>query len=201
MRPHYFLDPLPQSIHANGQDIRINSDFRAVLCFYRLTGEDPEEHLIEALTALFDDDIPEITEELTEALEVFVNGGAAEKKKGLAKSLLGLNNNKPFDFMADDRLIWSAFFYAYKINLRSIPYLHWWDFLQLMEELPDSVRLEKVIHYRTIDTNGPGVGKEQKKVYDALQRHYKLTEQKKSPEDELIAEALRQGKDPAQFLK
>jgi hypothetical protein len=200
---HYFLDALPQSIIADGQEVRINTDFRAILRYDRLTREDPEdpERVAEALSELFPDDVPTITEDLIGALEAFIGGGEGEKKPGPSKKLLGVNNNRPFDFIIDDRLIWSAFFVAFRINLREIDYLHWWDFLELMNELPESVRFEKIIHYRTIDTKAPGVSKEQKKVYDALQKHYKIAERVKTPQDLKIEEALRNGLDPAQFLE
>lgn len=199
---HYFLEPLPQSLNINGQEVPINTDFRAVLKYDYILQQDTGngEKLIEALIIMFGDILPDDLNAVLEELTIFIQGGIKEERSHKpSKKILGVNNNKAFDFFVDDRLIWSAFFYTYKIDLRNVKYLHWWDFLELLEELPDNVRISKIMQYRTIDTKSPHIGKEQKAIYEALQRHYKLTE-KKSAEDDLINEALRQGKDPAHFI-
>lgn len=198
---HYFMDELPQSLIINGSEIPINTDFRAVIKFDHLVKEDTGDgvKLAEALYIIFGT-VPEDIDVALDELTDFITGGDIEEKPYKpSKKVLGINSAKAIDYYADDRMIWSAFYSAYRINLRTIDYLHWWDFVELLKELPETARIERVVHYRTVDTKSPRIGKEQKAVYEALQRYYKLTEHR-SAEDELIAEALRQGKDPAQII-
>lgn len=196
-RCHFIINELPDYIYTGAQKIPINTDFRVLLHYHRLVSEDSGsgEHVLAALSMLFKDDLPDDLETAIEGINFFVAGGKEEKRQGPPKKLLGINNNIPFDFDEDDRLIWSAFYRAYGINLRTIDYMHWWEFLELLEELPDDVRLEKVIHYRTVDTNNPKISKDQKKLLQGMQNAYKI-KKKKTQEDEDFAKALREGKDP-----
>lgn len=203
MTSHYFLDPLPESITVDGLEVPLNTDFRAVLRYDRLIQEDPGtgENIIPAFQEIFPE-IPATSsiKELLEALGDFVSGGERnESEHRPSKKVLGVNSNKAMDFYIDDRRIWTAFYRTYRIDLRTIEYLHWWDFLELLEELPEDVRLEKVIHYRTVDTKSSRVGREEKKVLEAMQRYYKIRN-RKSKEEELLTEALRNGADISQFL-
>lgn len=192
---NFLTDPLPNHIVVNEREVRLNTDFRFFIEYYRLISSDSGdgENLTQALETILPDGVPADITDAIEPINEFIRGGKVEKQ-GPPKKLLGLNNNLPFDFDEDDRLIWSAFYKAYRINLHEAR-LHWWEFLELLEELPEECRLEKVIHYRTIDLNNPKLGKEQKNIYRAMQNTYKI-KPKKTQEDEDFERALREGKDP-----
>lgn len=193
---NFLMDKLPDHIIIDGRKYPINADFRAVILYSRLISEDSGagENLGEAMSVLFRGECPPRTEEAIQAINLYVAGGRT-RKQGPSKKLLGLNEDLPFDFEEDDRLIWSAFFCTYRINLRTIEFLHWWEFLELLEELPEDCRLERTIHYRTVDVNNPKLGKDQKTVLKAIQNSVKIRP-KRTQEYEDFTQALREGRDP-----
>ena len=40
---------------------------------------------------------------------------------------------------------------AYGINLATVAFLHWWEFLALLEGLPESTAMAQVMQWRTMD--------------------------------------------------
>ncbi|MCI7629473.1 MAG: bacteriophage Gp15 family protein [Ruminococcus sp.] len=57
-----------------------------------------------------------------------------------------------FSWSFDSAYVLGAFQQCYQINLRTIPFLHWYHFLALFEALPDDTPLKKRIGYRSINT-------------------------------------------------
>lgn len=143
--------------------------------------------------------LPDNLSEAVERLNWFIRCGEVEKKQRPSSRLLGVNHEKPMDYSLDARLIWSAFRRVYQMDLRQISYLHWWDFQAMLEELPEDVRLNRVIRYRTIDTRNKRLSKEERELYESLQRYYRIREVP-TERQEKIAEALRNGQDPAPYL-
>lgn len=190
----------PETLVINGVEYPIKTDFRAVLRCNSLLMDDAGDGsaLEEALIFMFGC-VPENVLEAVSKLSWFLRCGEEKKKNRPSNNLLGMNNEKPMDYEEDEILIWSAFRQVYQIDLRTVPYLHWWDFQAMLDELPDSVRLNKVIRYRTIDTKNKNLSKEERTIYGAMQRYYRIRE-KRSDMDEKLAEALRNGKDPAPYL-
>ena len=112
---------------------------------------------------------------------------------------MGINNDKPMDYEIDSRLIWAAFRRVYGVDLRAVEYLHWWDFQEMLAELPDDVRLSRIVDIRTKDTNHKRLSKEERTLYRALQRYYKIKDAP-TEKQEKLAEALRNGEDPTPYL-
>lgn len=191
----------PEMLRIGGGEWPVRTDFRDVLRYDQILKEDPgdgsrlEEALRFMLGMLPDDVIGAI-----EQLNWFIQCGSVEGKKHKpSPKLLGVNCEKPMDYALDARLIWSAFRRVYQMDLRQTEYLHWWDFQAMLEELPEDVCLNRIIRYRTIDTRNKNLSREERELYEALQRYYRIREVP-TERQERIAEALRKGEDPAPYL-
>ena len=201
---HYLLDPLPTSLNINGVEYPIQSDFRAVLFYDRIlrqgdhSRDDNAAATIAAITYLLGS-VPDNAEETVTQIDWFISCGITDHKHKPSNQLLGINNEKPIDWKYDSRLIWSAFRRVYGVDLREVKYLHWWDFNEMLAELPEDVRLNRIIEIRTKSLADKNLNKEQKNLYKALQGYYRITEPK-SEREEKIAEALKRGEDPAPYL-
>lgn len=197
---NYLLELPPTSLFIDGVEYPIQTDFRTVLRYDRIIREERADgtELDDALKLMYGG-IPVNVVDAMMQLNWFIRGGEEEKKSGPSRQILGINNEKPMDYAVDSRLIWSAFMRIYGIDLRKIEYLHWWEFLDMLEELPEDVRLNKIIRYRTIDTKNKNLSKDERSLYTALQKYYRIRE-KPSEREEQLMEALRNGEDPTPYL-
>lgn len=197
---NYILDPPPRSLIIDGTDYPIETDFRAVLNYNRIIRESREDgsELLEALQLMFGC-IPENVAEAVLQLNWFVQGGEQDKRRRPSNKLLGINSDTPMDYDTDSRLIWAAFRRVYAIDLRTVEYIHWWDFLEMLSELPEDIRLNRIIEIRTKDTGNKKLSRDERTLYKALQRYYKIREPMTERQEKLI-EALRNGEDPAPYL-
>ena len=191
---------LPTSVEIVGELYAIKTDFRDILRYDELIrGQNDENVVLKAIRMLLGDDILQRSnisvDMVVDAVGWFVQRGESEQKNTLPRASLGLNNAIPMDFIKDAALIYTAFLQTYKIDLYDISYLHWWKFNWMLEDISSVCRLSKVIEYRTIDTKNKNLSKEQKKVYTALQRYFRIQE-KRTQEDEAIVQALLEGRDP-----
>lgn len=191
----------PETLRIGGKEYPVRTDFRDVLQYDRILKADPGDgsRLEEALRFMLGV-LPDDAARAVDQLNWFVRCGDGEEKRYRpSPKLLGVNCEKPMDYGLDARLIWSAFRRVYQIDLRQTGYLHWWDFQAMLEELPEDVRLNRVIRYRTIDTRNRNLSREERALYEALQRYYRIREVP-TERQERIAEALRNGEDPAPYL-
>lgn len=58
---------------------------------------------------------------------------------------------RAYDFEQDAGRIYAAFLQTYGINLATVEFLHWWEFLALLEGLPESTAMAQVMQWRTMD--------------------------------------------------
>lgn len=191
----------PETLRIGGKEYPVRTDFRDVLQYDRILKADPGDgsRLEEALRFMLGV-LPDDAARAVDQLNWFVRCGDGEEKRYRpSPKLLGVNCEKPMDYGLDARLIWSAFRRVYQIDLRQTGYLHWWNFQAMLEELPEDVRLNRVIRYRTIDTRNRNLSREERVLYEALQRYYRIREVP-TERQERIAEALRNGEDPAPYL-
>lgn len=197
---NYILDPPPISLIINGMDYPIETDFRAVLNYNRIIRESREDgsELLEALRLMYEC-MPDNIMGAVLQLNWFVQGGEEEKRHRPSNKLLGVNSDTPMDYDTDSRLIWAAFRRVYGIDLRTVEYIHWWDFLEMLSELPEDIRLNRIIEIRTKDTANRHLSREERTLYKALQRYYKIREPMTEKQEKLM-EALRNGEDPTPYL-
>lgn len=202
---NFLTDPLPESLHIHGVEYPIDTDFRAILHYDEelRNAEESMEDIRRCLKLVFADRPPLDLEEAAGQMAWFVRGGKTEEKRHKpSKRILEINSNTPFDFHEDGELIYSAFRRndVYGLDLRSVPYLHWWEFLAMVNDLPEDVQLSRVILYRTIDTGNKDLDKKQADYYRAMQRYYRL-ENKKIERNEELIQALKEGRDISKLLE
>lgn len=78
-----------------------------------------------------------------------------------------------FSFAWDYPYIHAAFLQAYRIDIASIDYLHWWTFLGLFQALPADTELKKRMAYRATDLTDIQ-SKEERKRIEKIQREIAL---------------------------
>lgn len=204
-RMNFLIDELPKTITVNGVEYPIETDFRTILRYNEQlehTKENDVQGIIRCIKLLFTKEIPEDILGAIREINWFIKCGKEETKKNRpSNKLLGINSNQPFDFRIDGEMIYSAFRRndVYGIDLLEIPYLHWWKFIAMLDDLPGDTRLHRIIDYRTIDTTNKHLSKEERDVYSALQRYYKIQKAKEQKNEELV-KALLEGRDPAPYL-
>lgn len=198
----FLTESLPTSLTINGVEYPINTDFRAVLRYNEMLKGNTEDvdYMIECMRCIYQE-IPGDIAAALERLNWFMQCGKAEKKHRPSNKVLGINSNLPFDFDEDGELIYSAFRRndVYGIDLLKIEYLHWWEFMAMLNDIPSDTYLSRVMEYRTIDTTNNNLSKDQKSFYKAMQRYHKIQFVKKQRNEELI-QALKEGRDPTPYL-
>lgn len=201
----FLTDPLPHSLNIHGVEYPIDTDFRTILRYDEdlQKADESLENIARCLKRVFVTELPPDPEETVQQMLWFIRGGKTEEERHKpSKRILGINSNTPFDFHEDGEMIYSAFRRndVYGLDLRSVPYLHWWEFLALVNDLPEDVQLSRVILYRTIDTGNKDLDKKQADYYRAMQRYYKLENRQIERNEELI-QALKEGRDVTPYLE
>lgn len=122
------VDQLPISLMVNGQEYRINADFRNCLKII-LAFEDAELAGVEKSMVLYNNLFVEKPDDMVEALKQgsqFLNAGRDEEEQ---------TGPRVFSWNKDANLIYAAFQQTHGIDLESVPYLHWWKFIALFMDL------------------------------------------------------------------
>ncbi len=166
------IDLLPKEVDIEGEDYKINSDFRTSILFELLMQDNSiseEDKIIQALELYY----PILPKDLNKAIEKilwFYRCGKDEvenKNKGTGKS----TNVYSYDY--DDDYIYSAFLDQYGVDLQDVEYLHWWKFKAMFKALKEDNEIVKIMGYRAMDVNKIK-DKEQKAHYTKMQELYKI---------------------------
>lgn len=143
---------IPTSVTIDGEEygIRNNGDFRVILdCFRALEDVelDARERLLAALIIFYEDfnsieDIlfKEDIEEFVSKMYTFFNCG--QQNVGTTA------NRKLIDWEQDEQLICSAVNKVANMEIRSVPYIHWWTFMGYYTAIGDSP-ISTIIHIRS----------------------------------------------------
>lgn len=148
----------------------IRPSFRNMLQFdIALQRQDfTQSQKISAGLALLYKTLPQDTAAAVQGLVWFYNGGASTGGEGGGEG----SGTRNFCFEQDARLIYAAFYATYGISLSTVDFLHWWEFLALLEGLPETTLFAQVINYRSADLRG--MGKSQAEFYRRMRAKYKL---------------------------
>ncbi len=125
------FSPLKTTLNISGKEFSIKTDFRIWLGL--MYGE------VSTLD-IFEDKIPANTEEAVKAMTDFINGNSEDKGES--------ESERSIDFIIDADFIYGAFLQAYNIDLASITYLHYHQFIALLKAIPESTTLSQIIGYR-----------------------------------------------------
>ena len=130
-------DRLPQGVEVDGKFYKLDFDFRKVFQMIEILDRDdmlPEAKAYKALSCLCKR--PKNAEKVLEAVKALLF--KAPRKKG---------GQRVTDFIQDAGLIRAAFRQAYGINLYRDK-LHWIEFTELMNALPEGSRYAEVVGIR-----------------------------------------------------
>lgn len=152
-------EPFPESIHADGQEYKILTDFREWLRFSdmlhdtEISAADKAAIMGEWLT-----NPPEtITAEIVTGLLAFLRADALNPDPPEPDEDEPDEPEPPhppyFDFTYDAKWILGDFRRFYGIDLRRAEYLHWWEFRALLSALPDESMTMRRVAYRSADLN------------------------------------------------
>ena len=197
-------NPFPESVTVDGVEYPIHADFRTVLRCFEIQGQKQElseNELLDMLGLFYNMNHLIATEEHVNKMFWFFSCGREKEKKKFPRKIAGINDKQPFDFEEDANLIYAGFMQQYGIDLQESD-MHWWKFMILLENLGNGTRLQKVMEYRTIDTNNRELSKKEKDFYRAMQRYYGLDRvPEKSEKIKRIEEALLKGEDVSKLLE
>lgn len=171
---NWLLEQLPDRVLIDGVEYPINPDFRAIILIDQIMHDkelSDTEKIMSAIGIFYAGDPPEQTSQAIEKLTWFFGCGKKqneqEKRRGRFQ-----RHTRAIDYTVDSRLIWSAFLQMYQIDLTQPVQLHWWKFCALMENIPDTCKISKIMMYRTVDTSG--MSKQQKSFYAKMRKKYEL---------------------------
>lgn len=152
---------LPYFVVLQGQEYKINADFRTMIAFEsklqdkKLSQEEKIEYGLRHFYPAFSNNenylillqIPELYKEACEKLIWFYRCGREDyHKKGSRKG----KDRQIYSYEFDDEYIYGAFYEQYGIDLE-YKKLHWWKFKSLLKSLKDDTEFVKIQGYRAYE--------------------------------------------------
>lgn len=156
------IDLVPTTVKIEGEDYKINSDFRTSILFELLMQDSSirkEEKIFIALELYYPEMPPNINDSVEQILWFYRCGKDIMESKGVGKG----KSTQIYSFEHDDEYIYSAFLNQYGVDLQDIGYLHWWKFKAMFKALKEDNEIVKIMGYRAIDLS---------KIKDAEQKSY-----------------------------
>lgn len=178
-----FYEDYPTAVLVGGKKIPIITDFREIVKLIdMLKAEDigPREKMY-FLQQYFKEQ-PEDFEKAVDAMSDFVTmkgfyNTGMEESEPEEESLDGEPQKDVYSFAIDYPFIFSAFLQDYRINIRTIQYMHWWEFRMLFSGLSESTEIKQRIMYRSTDLSKIK-DKEERKRIAKIQRSIRLPDAK-----------------------
>lgn len=162
-----------KELEIRGVKYPIETDFRYWISFEKTaTAESEDESIKKMLEFAAKAKLPICRECFDEILSFFMCGKKADAEGEKNKNSSSASTEKAIDFIVDEPLIYAAFKAQYGIDLRA-DYLHWWDFIALLNGLTEEHLICKIMGYRTMDLNK--VDKSIRPEYKKLKDKYSLT--------------------------
>lgn len=176
-------DKFPTKIKVNGKILNINSDFRNCIKIIEAFEDDDlldQEKLYILVKRLYVDEIDK--EDMEEAYIKgikFLDLGEENKSESVGKRL--------YAFAKDSKYIYTGIGQSYDINLNTIEYMHWWDFIFRFMDIGQECMFNQIVYYRTRKNEGK-LTKEERKVYLSMLKIFDLdyTEEESEEDDEFM---------------
>lgn len=172
-----FYQDFPESIVVDDRKIPIITDFREYVKLIDMLNDDepsPAEKY-QFIMQYFKEKPTDFIEALDQLVDFVMMADMQEEHED-GEEDEDTGRTKPlYSFKIDYPYIFSAFLSEYKINLRTIPYMHWWEFKMLFDGLPEKTEIKQRIMYRSIDT-GAIKDKDERKRIEKIQRAIRLPE-------------------------
>lgn len=165
---------LPETIDG----VPIYADYRNMIRFEQILDDDSltdVQKTMLGVSQLFDELPRGGLERAVDRLQWFYSRGrnadTEDKQQGGKKAVRAYD----LTYDADASCIYAAFQQAYQIDLIETPYLHWWAFLALLENLPDSTAMAQRMQLRAMDVSKIK-DKKTREHYKELQKQVALPE-------------------------
>lgn len=149
-------------------------DFRNMIRFEQLLQDDkiPQHiRLIWGLRQLFAKVPPDLDYAVQKLLWFYSCGQMPEKEDHTPTG--SHRPERAYDFDKDAALIYASFVAAYGIHLTEVRFLHWWEFVALLQSLPDTTPMGRIMYLRTVDLDTVK-DKEHRKQIAELKEHWRL---------------------------
>lgn len=157
-------EALPDSVAVNGSAYPIYTDFRDWLRFFDLqedTNISQKEKLRLMLAWYKEQPPPECLKESIEALISFAVRGKQLSDTGTPGQK---STDRVLSWSYDAAYIYAAFLSVYRIDLLSIPYLHFHAFMGLLDGLPEDTPLKQRMGYRAVNLSAIKDKNEKKRI-------------------------------------
>lgn len=131
--------------------VPIYADYRNMIRFEQILDDDnlnDVQKTVLGVKQLFDELPPGGIERAVDRLQWFYRRG---QDAGSRRPKQAGNGARAYDLTADAACIYAAFLQAYRIDLTEVPFLHWWAFLALLENLPEETPMAQRMQLRTMD--------------------------------------------------
>ena len=183
------IGALPTTLEVGGRSYDIRSDFREILNIFQAFNDSElskEEQVYVCLKCLYVnfESIPQ--EHLQEAVDKaiwFCDGGDIPKSKP--------EKVKSFDWEHDESILFPAISKSLRvIDVRALPYVHWWTFLGAFGEIDEGL-FSTVMHIRQKKLKGKKLEKWEQEFYNSNKELINL-----KTKDDIEAE-----KETEEFLK
>ena len=148
---------LPTSLTIHGRDYAIRTDFRAILDIL-IAENDPELDDIgktAVLLGILYKDVPEDTEEAVRKGCEFIDMGMKDDGKRRPRGM---------DWKQDAPVIIPAVNRVAGVEIRALPYLHWWSFLGYYQEIGQSY-FSEIVNVRLKKARGEKLEKWEQDFY------------------------------------
>lgn len=181
-------DKFPTKIKVNDKILKINSDFRNCLKIIEAFEDEElfdEEKILILLKRLYVDEIE--NEDIEDAYKKgikFLDLGEESKNE--------ITNKRIYTFTKDSNYIYTGIRQAHNIDLNSIDYLHWWNFVYLFLDIGQECMFNQIIYYRRRKNEGK-LTKEEKKIYLSMRKLLDLDYIEENEQDDEFMKKLGGG--------
>ena len=165
-----FYEAYPMSVCVGGKEIPIITDFREIVRLIDLLkAEDIEPREKMYFLLQYFKEQPEDFESAVDALSDFVTmkgfcDQSLEECETDEESGEEELRKDVYSFSIDYPFIFSAFLQDYKINIRKIQYMRWWEFRMLFSGLSENTEIKRRIMYRSTDLSKIKDKEERKRI-------------------------------------
>lgn len=155
----------PTKMEANGHIYKINTDYRIALACFK---------------AIYDSEINDV--ERFYAVETLLLGeNVLEEDEKILQNKIekylrcGKNDNinedeKNFDYIQDEEITRTSIRQCYHLNLNEIPYMHWYEYNELISGLTNESLLNNIRDLRNYDLSEVTDEKQKQKIIKAQER-------------------------------
>ena len=173
-------DKFPTKIKVNNKVLKINSDFRNCIKIIEAFEDDDlfnEEKYLILIRRLYIDEVKE------EDLEQAIIKGIKFLDLGEENENNEENVKRLYSFSKDDSYIYTGIRQSHNIDLNSIEYLHWWNFVYLFLDIGQDCMFNQLVYYRKRKNEGK-LTKDEKKVYISMRKILDLDYEEENEEDD-----------------